>query len=510
MYNVDAYSDINTDPDGNPLMKRRLFSLLFVLVTLLSVGCSSGGDSPSCGFDNQTTLADLSEAPWPKFARDNTNSGRIENVTIEPAPVARWVFPSLEEESPLSPISNSALVGSNGRVYLVGTANETGDAEVKLYVLDVDTGKVLNNITPTPEPTPIETPAEPTPVETPIEYPPTIGFGTIVTGTPLLAADDTVYVPFGDGWLSRFEVDNEEALTATVIAGFLSASPTIANDGTVYLGSVGGAFPAVCPNGIPRFIVTVGGTQSSAAVVEGEDDTERMIVLAGNDAQVRAVDYLGRHLWVFFASAVVQASVVIDQRELESGDNADRVYVADKAGWVFARQLENGAAVWTRRAGSGAPISATPALGTGVLYVADEGGTLYALDIDSGEPVWSCTVDGAIRSSLAVASSDAGETVVFGADDAMVYAVDTAAASGCTTLDSCNCSDVALWTFAVDATVGRASPAIDFDGTVYIGTEAGHLYAIGAPFGTRAPTATPTPTHIPDTPMPTTTPDEAP
>jgi hypothetical protein len=54
-----------------------------------------------------------------------------------------------------------------------------------------------------------------------------------------------------------------------------------------------------------------------------------------------------------------------------------------------------------------------------------------------------------------------------------------------------------VWTISVDAPVGRSSPSIGFDGSVYIGTEGGRLYAIGAPAAELTTTNTPTPTGTP-------------
>jgi outer membrane protein assembly factor BamB len=469
-------------------MTRRLFSLLIAGIALASAACSNSDNSPNCGFSGQTTLADPNQAAWPKFARDTANTGRIEGVTLPAAPGVRWVFPDPNNDAPLQPISNAALVGADRQVRLVAVSTETGLANVRLYALDAGTGAVLNKITPTPAATP-ET--------SPTEEAPTIASGTSVASTPLLGADGTIFIPLTNGIMGQFEEDNETALVTANIGGFISASPNIATDGTIYIGSLGGAFAGVCPNGVARFALAAGSSQSSAVLVEGATATDRVIILAGDDAQVRAVDYLGRQSWSFFASAAVRASVVLDRHEGQPVESADRIYVADEAGWVFAIRLADGGPLWSRRPGRGAPISATPALGTDDLYVADESGGLYALRAEDGNVVWTCVAGGAIRSSLAVAAAPAGDVVVFGADDATVYAVDATAAARCTATDACGCDEVALWTIPVDAPVGRSSPSIDFDGTVYIGTEGGRLYAIGAPAqeptSTRTPTSTPTP-----------------
>jgi len=468
-------------------MTRRLLPLLLIASALAATACTSGDDSAKCEFSGQTTLADPSDAAWPKFARDIANTGHIEGVRVASDPAIRWVFPPPEDDA-LQPISSTALVGPDGAVRFIGVNTASGYADVTLYVLDSGTGAVLNNITPTPV-------AEPE--ASPTAGPPLIARGTSITGTPLLGADGTIYVPLNDGTLRRFEEDDGTALTAATIGGFISSSLNIATDGTVYVGSLGGTFSAVCPNGIPRFILSPGAIQSTPALIEGASVTDRLILLAGDDAQVRAVDYAGRRRWAFFASGAVRGSVVVDHREIEPGEPLEQCYVADEEGWVFAHRLTDGSSVWSRRPGGGAAISATPALGVSNLYVADEGGVLYALDPESGAILWSCNVGASIRSSPAVASTGSDEVVVFGADDATVYAVDATAAAVCAPPEGCGCDEVALWTIAVDAPVGRSAPSIDFAGTVYVGTQGGHLYAIGAPAEQPTATGTPTPTRTP-------------
>jgi outer membrane protein assembly factor BamB len=469
-------------------MTRPLLSLLIAAIALLNTACSGGGGSPECGFSGQTTLADPNRAAWPKFARDTANTGRIEGVSLPAAPGIRWVFPDPNNAAPLQPISNAALVGEDHNVRFVGVSRDTGLAEARLYVLDASTGAVLNRITPTPAATP---------EASPIPEAPVISQGTSVAGTALLGADGTIFVPFTSGVMGQFQEDNETPLVTTSIGGFISASPNIADDGTIYIGSLSGTFAGVCPNGVARFAVIAGASQSTAVLVDGASETDRIVVFAGDDGQVIAVDYLGRQEWTFFASGAVRGSLVLDHRPGSTTTSADLIYVVDGAGSVFARRLADGGAVWSRRPGSGAAISATPALGSD-LYVADEAGRVYALGPNDGNVAWTCLAGGPIRSSLAVVAGPTGDVVVFGADDATVYAVEAAAADSCTASESCGCDEVALWTMPVDAPVGRSAPSIDFDGTVYIGTEGGHLYAIGGPAAQPTSTSTPTPTPTPE------------
>ena len=289
-----------------------------------------------------------------------------------------------------------------------------------------------------------------------------------ITSSPLFGANQTLFVGSGNGTLAQYMTDGTLVRVSTV-GGFISASPNIGDDGTVYITSQGGVFIGICPNGAARFSLSVAASQSSVAVID--QDNGRTIVAAGNSGQVRAVDIQGRERWSFFASAPVLAAPVVDQA-------GDQVFVADSAGRVFAVALEDG-----RSRGflfqAGSTISASPALGrdgeSSVVYVAAEDGALYALDRDTGDVVWKFDAAGTIRSSPVVATGGDNDIVVFGTDDGLVYAVED--------VDSgASRAPQVLWIFDSGQPIGQASPAIAEDGTIYIGAQGsgttGALFAI--------------------------------
>jgi outer membrane protein assembly factor BamB len=461
---------------------------LIAVGAVLATACSSGNDPPKCKFGGQTVLADPAVAAWPKAGRDMANTGRIAAPLRANPGTRRWKFPA--DDVNVGPITASPLVGKNDQILLVGNSFDPKAPTAKLYVLQATDGSTI------------------------------VAFDTTTTAgaisTPVLGEDGTVFMGFTDGGLRQLETvgddehDPGEVKNTSFLSGLISGSPNIGTDGTIYVGSLSGFFSAVCPNGVPRFTLVTAASRAAPAVA-----SDRTIITAADDGQVRAVDIKGRQQWAFFTSAAVLGAIVLDEPD-------GRLFVADHDGRAFAVRLADGtriadfqfdgrvcSATAAQRCQSdrqcptgetclpSAPISASPALGTATLYVAAENGRLYALDPDSGTVRWSFALDSGqpIRSSPAVATDDAGEVIVFGADDGQVYAV-ADGPSGPTV----------LWSFAVDAAdgpIGRSSPSIGFDGTVYIGTEGGHLYAIGAP---APPTATPTATPPLPTPTATATP----
>jgi outer membrane protein assembly factor BamB len=114
-------------------------------------------------------------------------------------------------------------------------------------------------------------------------------------------------------------------------------------------------------------------------------------------------------------------------------------------------------------------IHSSPALTSTRLYFGSDDHNLYACDSETGALIWTLVTDGAIESSPAVATgaqADDPTVVVVGSDDGNVYFVED---------DGTTAPPVA--TFAVGAPV-RSSPAIDADGTVYVGADNGTVYAI--------------------------------
>jgi len=302
-----------------------------------------------------------------------------------------------------------------------------------------------------------------------------------VTGSPLLGADGTLFVP-STNILAQYK-SNGEVKNNGALPGFAAASPNIWNgDGTAYVGTLSGGFVAMCPNGVHRNTQSFPTTQSPAAVVQdpNQPDKETPIILAaGLAGQVRAYNIKGRQYWSFFASTTINAAVLVDE-------STNLFYVADQNGQVFAGQVANGALDTSFSFQADGPVSASLALGRDTapeprLYVADETGMLYALDRATGEVRWTFQADGPILSSPAVATGGAADIVVFGSDvlgtitgspvpvpiDGRVYAVRDDGPTG-----------TLLWTFEPGASIGASSPSINTDATVYIG-RAGQQLASG-------------------------------
>ena len=211
-----------------------------------------------------------------------------------------------------------------------------------------------------------------------------------VISTPLLGGEDEfLFVP-STGSVSKFEVDRGVETGTVLVLGAAAGSLNIWDgDGTLFQATDGGVYIGICPNSVLRYQVTFPPTQSTVAIAQDPtkpDEETPIIVAAGLNGQVRAYNIRSRQFWSFFASADINAAVLIDKTSGQFG----QFYVADAAGNVFAGNLVTGArnpafTFPTAEAG----IFASMALGrdnaaSPRLYVADLGGTVYAVDRATG------------------------------------------------------------------------------------------------------------------------------
>lgn len=418
-------------------------------------GCSNNGGA-SCSLNGGTTLA---TSPWPKFAADPANTGRSP-VDLGGMEIVGGVLFPADGQPRIGPVQTAPVLGPD-IIYV-------GSSDTNVYTVGYD--------------------GEPIVLEDKIQV------EGAVTGTPLLGADGILFVP-SNGTLTQFRSDGSVKNIAT-LPGFAAASPTIWNgDGTTYTGTLAGEFSGVCPNGVPRYQLSFPLTQSAAAVAQDPNEPTQetpIVVAAGLAGQVRAYNLRGRQIWSFFASATIEAAVVIDE-------STAVFYVADTNGRVFAGGLANGVPKAGFSFAADESITASPALGRDdaavpTLYVADVGGTVYALDRATGVVRWRFEAIGPIQSSLVVATGGATDVIVFGADVlGNISASPTAVpvAGRVYALRDDGTTATPLWEFDTDSSIGAASPAIGSDGTVYIGRQGQQLGSGGkCPGGNATTTCT--------------------
>ena len=454
------------------------WGLLAVLASTLAA-CSGGGDStPTCSYDDPAAAAVSS--PWPKFHHDQQNTGTVVNANVASNPgTCLWVFPPGGTDSCSNALSTPAkgafaaspvISGDGKRIYI-------GSADGTLYALNTSDGTQLAS----------------TDFSFSIAQP--------ITSTALVArraAGEVVFVGAGDTF---YGLTNTGAAQPTywpnAIGGSISASPSLVGDGTVCVDSPNGTFVGVCPNGVARFAVSTGGSQSSPA--QGPDGT---LYFGANDRQLHAVQLNGTINWSFSAAGPVLAAPVFDTA-------TNSIYVADRAGRVF-KVIAGGRLDASFAFGPVGPISSSPALAEDHLYFGSDDGNLYVIDKCTGALAWNfplptggavvsspaVVVEGVLRATTCtVTAPSPPRTVIFGSNSGRVYFVEDNGNEG----TALGCFDIATRQpivcpvdppLAADSpNAVRSSPAISSDGTVYVGADDGRVYAIGAPLPSPTPSS---------------------
>ena len=242
-----------------------------------------------------------------------------------------------------------------------------------------------------------------------------------ILSSPSVAPDGTVYIGVEVGatgsavTAGRLFALNPNGTakwsTPFTATDWIDASPAIAGDGTIYVGCWNGYLYAVNPNGSKKWELKLGSYISGSAAL-GADGT---IYVGTGDGNLCAVASSGTLKWIF-----------------------PTLYWIDSAPAV-------------------AP--------DGTIYIGSLDDTFYAVNPDGTEK-WHYTVGNDIASSPAIAADG---TVYFGSRDLSFYAM--------------NPNGTLKWKFTT-ADMIDASPVLGADGTVYVTTTGGRIYAL-RPDGTQ-------------------------
>ena len=234
-------------------------------------------------------------------------------------------------------------------------------------------------------------------------------------------------------------------------------------DRTVYVGSVGKALYAINgKTGQEKWSYGESSWVSSSPAIAA-DGTVYIGLPSGG---LHAVTPEGKQKWVFSQDVgAISSSPVIG----EDGT----VYIGDDRG-VFA-VTPSGSLKWRFKTGGGfgAPVISSPAVtrdGKTVVFGADDG-VLYAVDAETGAERWRFYTSGDIKSSPAIGTDG---TIYFASNDGFTYAINPA--------DPKVGGRIQPRWKASTGRVNMCSPALS-EGVLYIGNEAGVLYCLDAKTG---------------------------
>ncbi len=244
-------------------------------------------------------------------------------------------------------------------------------------------------------------------------------------------------------------------------------SPVVA-DGTVYISSYDGnlyALNAGTGEKIWNYNATELGIGSSPTFAEG-------IVYVGSGDQNRFLyafnAYNGDLLWTDYVGASVTSDPTIVNGVIYLAANG----MYDSSSCVLAIDAKTGIELWNYS--STKSLACTPAVVNGVVYIGSGDGFVHALSASDGHEIWSCT-----RNDAEYLTSP---SVVNG----VLYVGINGGSIGTDGFYALNASNGAeLWRYMTSGIENYVTTtAAVYEGTVYVGSRSGDVYAFNAVDGT--------------------------
>jgi outer membrane protein assembly factor BamB len=309
--------------------------------------------------------------------------------------------------------------------------------------------------------------------------------------------EQVLYVASLGGSLTALTRNDGSVLWTLPLGDRSYATPCVAGDGTLYVGSDARKVLAVTSEGKVKWTLETDGDADGAPVL-ARDGT----IVVGAGRMVYALTPLGYVKWRFAAKRKVFSSPAVS--------DAGHVYFGSQDHHAYAVSPQ-GKLLWS--VDLGADVDASPAIGDdGAVYFGSDGDEIVRLDADDGHVWWRTPVGGYVRGPLSVARNgdvlagvygpapreirvdgamgtirgelsvqgtgarefgvhggaleDAAGVLLFGTQDDRVYALGPAGDT--------------LWTFSTGGDVDAPVTLLS-DGTVIVGSDDGRVYALRAP-----------------------------
>lgn len=267
------------------------------------------------------------------------------------------------------------------------------------------------------------------------------------------------------------------------------SSPAVAPDGTIYIGTVGGSFTAITPEGTNKWGFSLGlGGNVNASPVIGADGT---IYTAASNGVCYAISAAGKVKWKYAIKTTSAINFIGDPAIGTDGT----IYFEAWNDYLYALN-PNGSLKWKYNTGS--QVFAPPVVGTdGTVYIGSPDYHLYALT-PKGVLKWAFLAGG----ELTTPAIGPDGTLYTGCSDGALYAVTPAgalkwksnsgasgtpiiasdgtiyAASGDGMIFAVHPNGSLAWSFATAGLFSTELSAIGADGTLYIMDNACVLYSI--------------------------------
>lgn len=271
--------------------------------------------------------------------------------------------------------------------------------------------------------------------------------GTVYFGTDGKSSEPT------RGDHNIFAVKNGELVWGYLSDEVVRSSPSIAEDGTVYIGDYKGDFFAFNADGSQKWQVRLKRFKYASPAIAFDG----IIYIGGGDkdTKIRAINPTdGTENWAFTAAGKVRSTPAIDSKGVIYFSDYNTLYALNP----------DGTEKWRNEYGDYTACATVLIESAKTIYIADKTKHLFAFNMDNGTIKWNNTTAATDKIELGGPAVAADGTIYLGGEDKRMIAY--------------NHEDGSVkWVFEAKGKI-KAVPAIDNDGNIYFGDEAGFFYVL--------------------------------
>ena len=303
---------------------------------------------------------------------------------------SKWTYDTSSPTSVGSFDTTAAAIGGDGTVYAAANVGDTATGAIQgtVYAFNPN-GTVKWTYM-------IQEPSDPT-LSSALASPPALA--SVVT------ADDTLYLKAQDNNIYSLNTATGTLKWTYPVPGVSYAAPSVAPDGTVYLGSDNSTLYALASNGSLRWTFPAASAIYNGAAIDAAGN----LYFGTLGGTFYALNSAGKQLWAFAANNSISSSPAL-------GANG-AVYFGSYDHHLYALNAASGGLLWAALLGSEVRASSPAIDANGVVYVGCYDNNLYAVNANGSLNRIFATGDW-IRSSPVIA----GTTLYFGSSDHKLYA----------------------------------------------------------------------------------------
>jgi outer membrane protein assembly factor BamB len=273
--------------------------------------------------------------------------------------------------------------------------------------------------------------------------------------SPSIAPDGTIYVGGIDEQFHAIRPDGTSKWTYAVPSR-IGGSPAIADDGTVYVGHEDystGSLMAFNPDGSLEWSYPARGVRSSPAIAP--DGT---IYVGASNARLYAINPNGSLKWEYqpgFKESYSSPAIGSDGTIYVAGCKERNIHAVNP----------DGTTKWTYPIGTTGDTISSPTIDSdGTIYIGGSDNKLYALN-PNGTLKWVYYGGAAVNDYHQSAAIGPDGSIYFISYAGVLWAFDPA-------------RGILKWTYSIGAGAIKTTPTVDANGTIYFGARNGKVYAI--------------------------------